>query len=461
MNDYDSYFRTGRRIKILIVGDCNVGKTSIVTRFILKNKRLFDNDFKSLDTSKTDLDSDAYNDAYNTTKPTLQGNVHKARFSLNSKEFTLTIADMPGNNQDDVIRKTREYYYSLENSVDVVLICFSLVDFTSFTNVTLNWLPEIKKHFKDAPILLVGTKSDLKHDQITKIFHNRLKYSTGCSLANDSNESNLVNENSLNSFGSSCFVYPPTPPDNNNLKFSSFSKEVRYHSTTSPPNSPNIPPPKPLRSSNVTFKGANSRILTSNLFNLQINMGSQQSDITSLLDDDEEATLLGRNDCLKLKKTINAVKYLECSSQEPLTLITMFNSAIITGAKYYFQKKKLLDNLKRSSWSSDDSFVLIDFHQEISFTPDTTMFRRLNNFYKVQVMNNALKNDEALNRSCFDSTLSPRSSRKNVQFKFNSKSKNNTDNEKNKFFDFFSIFKCHRCSHSDTVLNKDKIQNNA
>jgi Ras-related C3 botulinum toxin substrate 1 len=48
---------------------------------------------------------------------------------------------------------------------DVFLICFSVVSPSSFENVTSKWCPEIKHHCADAPILLVGTKIDLREDK--------------------------------------------------------------------------------------------------------------------------------------------------------------------------------------------------------------------------------------------------------------------------------------------------------
>lgn len=50
---------------------------------------------------------------------------------------------------------------------DVFLICFSVVSPSSFENVTSKWYPEIKHHCPDAPILVVGTKIDLREDKPT------------------------------------------------------------------------------------------------------------------------------------------------------------------------------------------------------------------------------------------------------------------------------------------------------
>ncbi|XP_071821809.1 ras-related C3 botulinum toxin substrate 1-like [Apostichopus japonicus] len=52
---------------------------------------------------------------------------------------------------------------------DVFLICFSLASPTSFGNVREIWYPEIHHHCPNVPIVLVGTKVDLRDHLDTKI----------------------------------------------------------------------------------------------------------------------------------------------------------------------------------------------------------------------------------------------------------------------------------------------------
>ena len=48
---------------------------------------------------------------------------------------------------------------------DVFLIAFSIISPHSFDNVKSKWWPEIQHHAPGVPLLLVGTKSDLRNDQ--------------------------------------------------------------------------------------------------------------------------------------------------------------------------------------------------------------------------------------------------------------------------------------------------------
>ena len=86
-------------------------------------------------------------------------------FSVNalydSRPINLGLWDTAG--QDEYAR-IRPLSYPL---TDVFIICFSVVSPSSFANVRANWYPEIKHFAQAAPIILVGTKIDLREDRST------------------------------------------------------------------------------------------------------------------------------------------------------------------------------------------------------------------------------------------------------------------------------------------------------
>tara|TARA_B100000524_G_scaffold313254_1_gene190494 strand:- start:2317 stop:2919 length:603 start_codon:yes stop_codon:yes gene_type:complete len=49
----------------------------------------------------------------------------------------------------------------------VFIVTFSVVDRVSFESVRTRWLPELKAHGPEAPLILVGTQLDLRHCQVT------------------------------------------------------------------------------------------------------------------------------------------------------------------------------------------------------------------------------------------------------------------------------------------------------
>ena len=50
---------------------------------------------------------------------------------------------------------------------DVFLLCFSIISPTSYENVVNKWHLELSHHCPNVPIILVGTKSDLRNDKET------------------------------------------------------------------------------------------------------------------------------------------------------------------------------------------------------------------------------------------------------------------------------------------------------
>ena len=61
----------------------------------------------------------------------------------------------------DMITRLRPLSYP---QTDVFLVCYSIISPASFENVKSKWYPEIQHHCAGTPIMLVGTKSDLRGD---------------------------------------------------------------------------------------------------------------------------------------------------------------------------------------------------------------------------------------------------------------------------------------------------------
>ena len=52
-------------------------------------------------------------------------------------------------------------------NTDVFIVCYSTISPTSYANVLQKWYPELNHHAPDTPIILVGTKTDMREDTAT------------------------------------------------------------------------------------------------------------------------------------------------------------------------------------------------------------------------------------------------------------------------------------------------------
>ncbi|KAL2748312.1 ras-related C3 botulinum toxin substrate 1-like isoform X1 [Vespula maculifrons] len=121
-----------RRIKVVLVGDGAVGKTSLVVSYSTNG---FPGEYV----------------------PTAFDN-YKVVVNVDGQPVNVQLCDTAGQDDFDPLRSL------CYPETDVFLVCFSVVCPSSYHSVASWWINEVRKYCPNAPIILVGTKSDLRSD---------------------------------------------------------------------------------------------------------------------------------------------------------------------------------------------------------------------------------------------------------------------------------------------------------
>ena len=136
--------------KCVIVGDPNVGKSTLIMNY---KERLFGTDIPPV------VDACAL--------PVF----------FDGKSVSLKVWDSAGHTDYDRVRPL------LYPKSDICLMCYSVDNMDSYKNVEVKWLPELTKHHPNRPIILVGTKTDLRdtnEDHLTHGMGEELAKRTNC-----------------------------------------------------------------------------------------------------------------------------------------------------------------------------------------------------------------------------------------------------------------------------------------
>jgi len=127
--------KTNIEVKCVVVGDGAVGKTCLLMAY---TKGTFPEDYV----------------------PTVFDN-YETTVEVHGEQVLFSLWDTAG---QEGYQRIRILSYP---KTDIFLVCYSIIEMDSFANVKLRWYEELQKHCPAVPMILVGTKLDLRDDPST------------------------------------------------------------------------------------------------------------------------------------------------------------------------------------------------------------------------------------------------------------------------------------------------------
>ncbi|XP_011926608.1 rho-related GTP-binding protein RhoF isoform X1 [Macaca nemestrina] len=134
-----------KELKIVIVGDGGCGKTSLL---MVYSQGSFPE--APLRTNRPPLPQHYAPSVFEK---------YTASVTVGSKEVTLNLYDTAGQEDYDRLRPL-----SYQNT-HLVLICYDVMNPTSYDNVLIKWFPEVTHFCRGIPMVLIGCKTDLRKDK--------------------------------------------------------------------------------------------------------------------------------------------------------------------------------------------------------------------------------------------------------------------------------------------------------
>ncbi|CAH0589244.1 unnamed protein product [Chrysodeixis includens] len=130
-------------IKVVLVGDTQCGKTSLVQRFV----------------------SDTFIEAYTPTGFEKYG----CSCAVADYRVNFSVWDTSGTTAYDTVRPLAY------QDARVFMLCFNIAEPETLHNAAAKWFREVRTHGGSAPVLLCGCKADLRHDKETLTMLSKLR----------------------------------------------------------------------------------------------------------------------------------------------------------------------------------------------------------------------------------------------------------------------------------------------